>query len=93
MIAIRSMTEPDHTRRDAVLEQIVAIIRGAVPNATGPISATTTAKDVSGWDSIAHVQIILRVERQFKIRIRSTEIARLNNVGSLVELVIARNAV
>ncbi len=86
------MTEPNQTHRGPILEKIIVIIREVLPHATESITTTTAAADVEGWDSIAHVQIIHRVERGFAIRIRSTEIARLDNVGALVDLVLARGS-
>jgi len=76
--------------RPAVLGKITEIIRQELPRATGVIDAATTAADVPGWDSLAHVRIILAVERAFAFRIRTTEMARLDNIGALVEVVIAR---
>ena len=76
--------------RPAVLERLAAIIRKQLPRATGVLDATTTAGDVPGWDSLAHVGIILAVERAFGFRIRATEMARLDNLGALVDVVIAR---
>jgi acyl carrier protein len=73
-----------------VLGKITAIIRQELPRATGVIDAATTAGDVPGWDSLAHVKIILAVERAFAFRIRTTEMARLDNIGALVDVVIAR---
>ena len=81
------MNEAD---RPAVLEKLTAIIRKQLPRATGALDATTTAGDVPGWDSLSHVQIILAVERAFKFRIRTTEMARLDNLGALVDVIIAR---
>lgn len=49
-----------------------------------------TARDVPGWDSLTHVQIIIGVEREFGVRLTSTEVAQLENAGSLVDIVLAR---
>ena len=74
-----------------ILEHVAKIIHEALPkSASVPIALTTTAADVPGWDSLAHVKIILGVEKAFKIRIRTTEMAKLDNVGALVELVMSR---
>jgi acyl carrier protein len=74
-----------------ILEQVAKVIHDALPKSAGvAIAMTTTAGDVPGWDSLAHVKIILGVEKAFKIRIRTTEMAKLDNVGALVELVQSR---
>jgi acyl carrier protein len=49
-----------------------------------------TAKDVDGWDSITHIRLILTIERAFKIKLSTSEIGKLENVGGLVALIKAR---
>ncbi len=48
------------------------------------------AKDVDGWDSLAHIRLILTVEKTFKIKLTTTEIGKLQNVGELVGLIKAK---
>lgn len=47
----------------------------------------TTADQVPGWDSLAHVGIIAAVEQEYNVRFRSLEVIRLKNVGQLQGLV------
>jgi acyl carrier protein len=49
-----------------------------------------SAKDVDGWDSLAHIRLILTVEKAFKIKFSTSEIGKLANVGDLVRLIKAR---
>ena len=42
-----------------------------------------SAKDVDSWDSLAHVRLVLSVERAFKVKFSTSEIGRLANVGDL----------
>jgi acyl carrier protein len=51
-----------------------------------------TARDVPGWDSLVHVQIIVAAEKAFGVRFRTGEIAAVANVGELVNRVAARMA-
>jgi acyl carrier protein len=51
-----------------------------------------TARDVPGWDSLVHVQIIVAAEKTFGVRFRTGEIAAVANVGELVNRVAARMA-
>jgi acyl carrier protein len=46
----------------------------------------TTAVDVDGWDSVAHVMLILASERRFNVRFEGSEIANAANVGEFVTL-------
>jgi acyl carrier protein len=51
------------------------------------ITPALTAKDVDGWDSLAHIRLMLTVERSFKVKFSTTEIGKLENVGGLVTLI------
>ena len=51
------------------------------------LSRETTAADVPAWDSLMHVTLILNVEKAFGIRFSSAEVASLQNVGELADLV------
>jgi acyl carrier protein len=52
----------------------------------------TTAADVDGWDSIAHVMLVLASEKEFDVRFESAEIANAANVGEFVDLVEAKTS-
>ena len=51
------------------------------------ISRDTTAADITSWDSLMHVSLILAVEKKFRIRFSSSEISSLMTVGMLVDLI------
>ena len=52
------------------------------------LSSTTTAKDVRGWDSLSHVQILYKCELKWGIRLTLKELSSLNNVGDLVNIIV-----
>jgi acyl carrier protein len=54
------------------------------------VTPELSAKDVDGWDSLAHIRLILTIERAFKIKFSTSEIGKLQNVGGLVTLIKAR---
>lgn len=54
------------------------------------VSRATTAKDIEGWDSLMHVTLLVRVEKAFGIKFRSSEVAALQNVGELAALIQTR---
>ncbi|MDR2642066.1 MAG: acyl carrier protein [Planctomycetaceae bacterium] len=47
----------------------------------------TSAKDVDGWDSVAHVMLITSIEKKFAIRFTGREIAGFKTVGDLIDAV------
>ena len=56
------------------------------------IGPQTTAADVEGWDSQAHVMLIVALEQRFGIRFNTAELDSLHNVGDLAVLIGARCA-
>ena len=51
------------------------------------IKAETTAADVEGWDSLAHIQLMVALEEVFGIRISTGEMANLESVGQLIQII------
>nr|MBF0681716.1 acyl carrier protein [Pseudomonas sp.] len=49
-----------------------------------------TANDIDGWDSQAHVTLIVAAEQRFGIKFRTAELESLRNVGHFVELIGSR---
>lgn len=49
-----------------------------------------SAPDVEGWDSLAHVTLIVTVEKAFGIRFTGSEIASGNNVGDMIDQIVAK---
>jgi acyl carrier protein len=78
--------------RTEILLKIQGVIRDELNDPEMVIGEKTRASDVSGWDSLTHIQIIVGVERKFGFRLKASEVAQLEDVGSLIDLVIAREA-
>jgi acyl carrier protein len=49
------------------------------------LTRATTAADVDGWDSIAHIQLMMRLEEEFGIRFKTAEVSAVKNVGELID--------
>ena len=54
------------------------------------IDPSTTAGDVDGWDSLAHIRLIVAIEKVFAMRFSASEISNLENVGEMAELIISK---
>ena len=51
------------------------------------IQSDTTAKDIEGWDSLAHITLIVTIEKKFGIKFKLAELHDVRNVGDILALV------
>jgi acyl carrier protein len=49
------------------------------------ITAESTAANVPGWTSVAHLSLILELEKQFGVQFANDEIASLGTVSAIVD--------
>jgi len=49
------------------------------------INIRTDTKNTPEWDSLAHVRIILELEKELKIKIRNDQIGELNSIKKLIK--------
>ena len=49
-----------------------------------------TAKDVPGWDSFNHVNLIINIEEEFGVRFSNDEVGGMQNVGNLKKLLATK---
>ena len=54
------------------------------------LTPTLTAKDVPGWDSFKQIEIVIATEEKFAMKFHTRELDRLQNVGDLVAVVVAK---
>lgn len=52
-----------------------------------------TARDVVGWDSLNHVNLMILIEEEFGVRFSTGEVSALQDVGELKRLLAAKTAV
>ena len=54
------------------------------------LSDGLTAKDVPGWDSFKHVEILMATEDRFAMKFSSAEIDNIGRLGDLVDIVMRK---
>jgi len=71
--------------RSEILKQVNEIFINILDNEKIIISDTSTADEVEEWDSLNHIQIVVAVEKHFKIRFTSNEFKSWENVGEMID--------
>ena len=70
---------------EEILEDVRNIFVEVLDEDDLDIQMETTAEDVDEWDSLNHIQLVVGIEKHFKIRFSSSEIQGYANVGEMCE--------
>ena len=73
-----------------VYEELTQIFHELFGDEAIKLSAATTAADVEGWDSFNNINIIAAAEERFGVKIGTREVEKLDSVGALVALILAK---
>jgi len=76
--------------RIEILKQINIIFIDVLDNEEVAIMESTQATDVDDWDSLTHIQLVVAIEKQFKIRFTSKEIQSWKNVGEMLNCIVGK---
>jgi len=70
-----------------MIREIESIMRDAFDDDAIVINSATTAADITAWDSMNHVRLIVAIEQDLGISMPMERVSDLQNVGELVSLV------
>ena len=73
-----------------VLNSCTEIFRTVFSDDTLSINAATSATDIADWDSLAQIRLLMSMEQTFEIQFALDEVENLQNVGEIVELILAK---
>jgi acyl carrier protein len=72
---------------DDIYAKLTDILRDVFDDDTIVAGPTLTAQQVDGWDSFAHLRVMLTVEKTFGVSFSAQQMAGLKNVGELAQLI------
>jgi acyl carrier protein len=67
-----------------ILNEVSIIFMDILDNDAIVLNYETTANDVDDLDSLNHIQLVVAIEKHFKIRFMSKEIQSWDNVGDMI---------
>lgn len=75
-----------------IRERLTAIFRDVFDDDAIELRDSLTAKDIEEWDSLNHINLIVAVERAFKVKFTTKDVSNLANVGEFIALIERRLA-
>ena len=76
--------------KNQILEEVQEIFREVLDNEEIVLAHETTADDIEEWDSLTHIQLIVAIEKHFKIKFTSKEILSWQNIGEMIDCIAAK---
>lgn len=76
--------------KNEILEKVQGIFRDVLDNEDIELSFETTADDIEEWDSLSHIQLIVAIEKEFKVKFTSKEIMSWGNVGEMLDCILSK---
>lgn len=55
------------------------------------VDPKTTAAEIPQWDSLSHIQLVVAIEKFFKIKFTSSELLKFKNVGDMINSIQKRH--
>ncbi len=73
-----------------IINEVNQIFKNVLDEENTQLQYSSTANDVEGWDSLTHIQLVVAIEKYFKIRFTSLEIQGFKNVGEMCEGILKK---
>lgn len=76
--------------REEIFRRLNEVFRDVFDDNSIEVTDQTVAGDIEGWDSLAHIGLIVSVERSFGIKFKMGEVSSMKNVGAMVDIIAAK---
>lgn len=69
-----------------LLPEVQQVFRSVFDRDDLVITRESSAYSVEGWDSLAHINLVMALEKKYKVKFGLGELSDLENVGDLLNL-------
>lgn len=76
--------------RKIVFERLSKIFIDIMDNENIVLYDRTTSDDIDEWDSLAHIQLVVAMEKEFNVKFTSMEILSWKNVGEMIDCILKK---
>ena len=73
--------------REEIFAQLTEIFQDVFDDDEIVLTDETTADDIEDWDSLEQINLLVAIEKQFKIKFQLSDVSNLENVGAMADLV------
>ncbi len=68
-----------------IKERLQEIFRDVFDDEDLVITEEMTADDIEDWDSLAQINLIIAIEKEFNVKFKLDEVSKLKNIGEMIE--------
>jgi acyl carrier protein len=72
---------------DDVHSRVQAIFRDVFDDDALVITRATHVGDIPDWDSLAQINLVVAIEKDFEIKVSLDDLETLSNVGDMIDLI------
>lgn len=69
---------------DAILAAFGETLRTVLGRPVGALTCATRPEEVDGWDSLAHIQLVLALGARFGVKFTTQDVLAWDSVGAVV---------
>ena len=74
--------------RDEIKKSLEDIFQETFEDESIVLTDDTTAEDIEEWDSLMQIRLLIIIEKKFNLRFNPVEIAELENIGQMIDLMM-----
>lgn len=70
-----------------ILQKLGVIFRDVFDDEDIVLTNETTANDIEDWDSLAQINLLIAIKKEFKINFDLEEVSKYKNVGDIINAI------
>jgi acyl carrier protein len=74
--------------KSEILNEVNLIFQEVLDDQNIIINYDSSSENVDDWDSLAHIQLIVAIEKKFKVKFTAKEMVEWKNVGEMIENIL-----
>tara|TARA_Y100001980_G_C14186688_1_gene55623 strand:+ start:119 stop:358 length:240 start_codon:yes stop_codon:yes gene_type:complete len=73
--------------KNKVIEKLVPIFKDVFEDKNLKISKDSNSSNISGWDSLNHILLVVAIEKEFELKFTAEDIQNWEDVGAMVDYI------